>query len=185
MSWTTRLARLETAATALWLTAVVVTTSDTGIPFPVFMVLFGVLVLLAIWWFARGVILLTAWKGSQPGLWLAWLRGPVMVAAGILLASTPWLLAVRLSMSSSSLLREAPALSAISAETLRQSGPWVGLFRVREFAQFGPERRFITNECGLVDTCGLVYSPGGTPSHRGEDSFTHLYGPWWHLYQSW
>ena len=61
----------------------------------------------------------------------------------------------------------------------------VGLFSVDEFSQFGGEMRFLTSSCGLVDACGLVFSPGGRPPNRGEDSFTHLYGSWWHWYQSW
>ena len=30
-----------------------------------------------------------------------------------------------------------------------------------------------------------VFAAAGEPVHRGEDSFSHLFGGWWHLYQSW
>jgi hypothetical protein len=69
-------------------------------------------------------------------------------------------------------------LSQVSPEDLYENGRWVGLFHVTEFSQYGSELRFITNECGLLDSCGFVYSPDGPPQHRGEDSFSHLFGAW-------
>ncbi len=78
----------------------------------------------------------------------------------------------------------APRLVA-AAESLRVARPRVGLFHVRGIEKYGEELRFLTSECGLVDTCGVIYAPTAPPSRRGEDSFQHLFGPWWHWYQSW
>jgi hypothetical protein len=178
-----RLALAETAITLIWLLAVIVACSDAGMPYPQWMLLFGAFVVLAAWWGLRGTFLLT----SRPArtMPLSWLPGPAMLLAGLLAANTGWLLSVRLAASASALRGRAPELRAVPSDVLRAHPRRVGLFRVHEVTQFGDELRFLTNECGLVDQCGVVYSPGGRPPNRGEDSFTHLYGPWWHWYQSW
>jgi hypothetical protein len=181
--WTRRLAIAETTVTLLWLVAVIVTLSDAGVPFPVWMLLAGSFILLTVWWGLRGVILFI--RPPDGTSRLSWLRGPAMLLLGLLVANTGWLLSVRLAASASALRRCAPELQAIPSNVLHSHPRWVGLFRVHEFSQFGDELRFLTNECGLADTCGVVYSPAGRPQRRGEDSFTHLYGPWWHWYQSW
>jgi hypothetical protein len=63
-------------------------------------------------------------------------------------------------------------------------GVRVGLFWLRQ-AEVLPQGvvRMITTECGVVDTCGLVYSPTGTPPVVGEDVYDSLGGAWYHWYR--
>lgn len=102
---------------------------------------------------------------------------PAMLGFALVLGGSSALLTLRVYLSS----------TAMTQATV-VDGPddrWIGLFHVRESWRFGTEVRFLTNGCGLVDDCGVVFSPDGPPARRGEDSFSHLYGPWWHWYQSW
>jgi hypothetical protein len=117
--------------------------------------------------------------------WRWWIVVSATIVLGFVLSAALPLLSLRVYLSTGALRESPPVLSALSQADLYNQGRWVGLFHVTEFSQFGPELRFITNECGLVDNCGIVYSPDGPPPRRGEDSFTHLFGPWWHWYQSW
>ncbi len=60
----------------------------------------------------------------------------------------------------------------------------VGLFKVRETELLKSETvRLITAE-DFVDHAGFVYSPQKPPV-LGEDSYSHLYGSWWHWQRSW
>jgi hypothetical protein len=88
-------------------------------------------------------------------------------------------------MLSRSLLKDyvqtaSPAITASSPTP----GVRVGLFRLRN-AEVLPHGvvRMITTECGVVDSCGLVYSPAGTPPVVGEDVYDSLGGPWYHWYR--
>jgi hypothetical protein len=170
--------RLELALASGWLLAVVVTHSDAGVPFPIWMVLFVAGLVVGLWCLARTVWAFAgAREARRRGLLLS-----SMVLLGILTAAIPWPLAIRLALSASSLRRDGPAAAA---QDDGRVNAWIGLFHVREAARFGDELRFLTSECGLVDQCGIVYSPAGRPPRRGEDTFTHIYGAWWHWYQSW
>jgi hypothetical protein len=170
--------RIELTAVLVWFSAVVVTHSDAGVSFPVWMLLFLGFIVSVGWWLVRVMLARVARPAPSPLV-------PTLLALGAVLAFTSWLLIARVFVSAQALVRSGPVLSATPELTLFSQGQWVGLFHVRQFSQFGHELRFITNECGLVDTCGVVYSPDGIPPRRGEDSFVHLYGPWWHWYQSW
>lgn len=41
---------------------------------------------------------------------------------------------------------------------------------------------FISDGCGVIDECGLVYIPGAVPTGRSKTRVKHLEGPWYHLY---
>jgi hypothetical protein len=110
---------------------------------------------------------------------------PGCIALGIAAASTNGLLRARLYLSEAALVSAAPMLATDVGSGTGSNGRWVGLFQVRRFEQYGTELRFVTTGCGVVSSCGVVYSPSGEPPHRGEDVFVHLYGPWWHWYHSW
>lgn len=172
-----------------WLGFVTVAQSDAGVPFPVFLSIVASGVLVLSWWAARA-----AWAvglgrpdGAGVGLrrWLTWTVVPAALGLGIAASASRGPLALRVRLGGDALLRAAPSLEAVAAADLQASPARVGLFRVRELTRSGAELRFMTSECGLVDTCGVVYSPGGRPARRGEDTLTHLYGPWWHVHQSW
>lgn len=163
-----RLRGLERWTASAWLVVVAAAYTDAGVAFPLFMVLVTALIALGGWWLARTGLSLVFARDVKES-WRSRLFLPAALVCGVLLASSDLPLMLRLRLS----------------ETSLKSGG-TGLFRVREFQRFDKgELRFLTSSCGLVDQCGVVYSPAGKPPNRGEDSFTHLYGSWWHWYQSW
>lgn len=175
--------RVERAAAVVWLAVAAYAFSDAGVSYRLWMALFLWMLALAGWWLLRSAAaLFSGFRGTES--WRSRLFVPAILATGILIAMTPVLLIVRVRASERALLSSAPALSQVPAVTLFERGQRVGLFRVRQFEQIGTEMRFLTGECGLIDQCGVVYSPSGRPPNRGEDAFRHLYGPWWHWYQS-
>jgi hypothetical protein len=176
--------RIAAILSVAWLVVATVQQSDTGVSFLPSLLTAAAALSLIVWWVAR--VVLAVFAGREHIRWGApWAVVPGALALGALASISLLPLSLRVRLSADSLVRAAPSLAALSASDLRESGARVGLFRVREFQSIDSELRFITSECGLLDTCGLVFSPNGVPVHRGEDSFTHLYGPWWHLYQSW
>jgi len=183
-----RLPQIFCALAIVWCVIVVVTFSDAGVPFPTWLVVaFSGLGLLVCSVIGLGVTYALARRETSG--WTRrnlrpWVFTFAVIIAGIALANTSQLLSIRLFLSARALQQSGPVLGTVPQEILYERGRWVGLFRVREFSQFGSELRFITNDCGLLDNCGIVFSPDGPPPHRGEDSFAHLYGPWWHWYQS-
>jgi hypothetical protein len=175
-----RLPTILCALAMLWFGVVVVTFSDAGVPFPTW---------LAVTYFGGGltVVSILGFAVTYPRIprnLPSWTLTFVMIVAGFTLANSSHLLRIRLYLSREALQRRGPTLAAVPADILFKQGRWIGLFHVREFAQFGSELRFITNDCGVVDNCGVVFSPDGPPPSRGEDTFSHLFGPWWHWYQS-
>jgi hypothetical protein len=189
MTWLRRPPRILCCIAIVWFSFVIVTFSDAGVPFPIWVLIsLSGLGLAGAWIFRISIAWFdgrweqTRWIHQN---WRWWFPTSALVVVGFVLAVSQPLLSIRVYLSAMA-LRESPAvLSNISSDDLSKEGRWVGLFHVKEFLQFGPELRFITNECGLVDTCGIVFSPDGPPPNRGEDSFSHLFGPWWHWYQSW
>jgi hypothetical protein len=180
--------RVAAAAAIAWLVVVAWAESDAGVPFPRWMALAGVGVALLGWWLLRFAVAAVVAR-RNPGILfahaIAWAVIPVAVAAATVVGNTLVPLRGRVWLSSRALVKSAADLEGIPADDLRTRPRRVGLFWVQEFQRVDSELRFITTECGLVDTCGLVYSPAGAPAHRGEDSFSHLFDGWWHLYQSW
>jgi hypothetical protein len=186
INWIDRPPSIGCAAAILWLIVVAVTFSDAGVAFPAFVaVLFGS-VLMTGWCLIRASITLVRWRKGHTKLRtnpLSWLFMPLVLAFGFIGAISPLFLSGRVFLSSDALVRSAAVLSSASPQELYANGRWVGLFRVREFSQSGKELRFITNSCGLVDSCGLLYAPEGHPQKHSKESFKHLYGSWWQLEQ--
>jgi hypothetical protein len=60
----------------------------------------------------------------------------------------------------------------------------VGLFPVTRAYTMNDQVRFITASCGLVDFCGVVYSPSALPPQHSEDRYTSLGGGWYHIHES-
>ena len=172
----------------MWSVVALVAHSDTGVAFPLWMLLAGtgVVVLLAC---VIGVIVVIALRSSSnqrlADTLRSWFAIPIPIVITLLLIWLSIPLKTRLFFSGPALRQSAAYLTQLPPNRIRQQPPWVGLFRVREFTQFGSELRFLTSDCGLVDNCGLVYSPSGRPPNRGEDSFEHIYAEWWHWHQSW
>jgi hypothetical protein len=180
--------RAVRAAAIVWSIVALVAHSDTGVAFPLWVLLAGTGAVVLIAW-AIGVIVVIALRSSSNQRFAdalrSWFAIPVPIAVTLLLIWLSIPLKARLFFSGPA-LRQSPAyLTQLPPNRIRQQPPWIGLFRVREFTQFGSELRFLTSDCGLVDNCGLVYSPNGRPPNRGEDSFEHIYAEWWHWHQSW
>ena len=73
---------------------------------------------------------------------------------------------------------------ALVASTFHSTTPeWIGLFRVLRITAQDNQVRFITTPCGVVDSCGVVYAPSGSPSRWMEDQFRPLHGAWWHVFE--
>jgi hypothetical protein len=182
-----RLPLILSAIASLWCAIVVVTFSDAGVPFPTWLAVSFFGVFLAVVSIIGIAITYTRRRAeaSEPSRNLRWfILTTAMIISVFVLAGTSQLLWIRVYLSAKALQQSGPILAGVPPDTLYTQGRWIGLFHVREFAQFGSELRFITNECGIVDNCGIIFSPDGPPPSRGEDSFAHLFGPWWHWYQS-
>lgn len=181
--------RVAAAFAVAWFVVVTIAQSDAGVPFPIFLTIVASGVLIVSWWAARLAWAVGLGWRADPSTgvcgWPIWSIVPVALALGIAASASTGPLALRVRLGGAALLRAAPSLEAVAAADLQASPARVGLFRVRELVRSGTELRFMTSECGLVDTCGVVYAPDGPPPHRGEDTLTHLYGPWWHVEQSW
>ena len=161
--------------------------SDTGVAFPLWMLIAGgLLAILGGWLLAMTIAVLKtrapANRGDAVRFWLR-LPWPIVLTFVLLWLAVP--LRARLFLSGPALQQSAEYLSQLPPSRFQERPPWIGLFRVREFSQFEDELRFLTSSCGLVDNCGLVFAPSGPPPNRGEDTFEHIYGEWWHWHQSW
>ena len=171
----------------MWSVVAVVAHSYTGVAFPLGMLLEGSLLAIVAGWllamsFAAVTIRPPDSRRNAIAFWIP-LPWPIVLTFLLIWLSVP--LRTRLFFSGPALQQSAAFLSQLPPSRFQERPPGVGLFRVREFALFDGELRFLTSCCGLVDNCGLVFSPNGPPPNRGEDSFAHIYGDWWHWHQSW
>jgi hypothetical protein len=180
MSWFERPPRILMGFVLLWLVVFLWLFSDAGVPFPSWVGMSAASLALGLAWVVRLAI---AFANQKPELRLVrpqlryWVTIPAILAGAVVLGLSLLPLSVRVYLSADALTHSAPFAAP--------EKHWIGLFLVQDSSRFDNERRFLTNECGLVDSCGVVFSPDGPPPRRGEDSFRHLYGPWWHWYQSW
>ena len=115
-------------------------------------------------------------------LW--WVREPFVMAAALVLVLTPITFYVRLGLSARPVAQAAETILSTDASPATVSYRQLGVFFVREVDRADGAVRFITGGCGIMDSCGFVYCPEGTPPRVGSDSYRHLWGPWWHWYQS-
>ena len=103
------------------------------------------------------------WGRRNPGILFAraaaWAAIPGTVVMAIVVGNTLVLLRARVWLSERALVSAAADLAAVTPDDLRERTQRVGLFWVREFQRVDSELRFITSECGLVDTCGLSIRP--------------------------
>jgi hypothetical protein len=154
-----------------------------------FLLVYGGLAL-ALAWVVRGLTFLLARRRRsstlQRGLgW--WIVVPLCLLIAVLLGAryepphNP-LFRLRFGLSESALTRQAERFLATSPD--ESSGRRrIGLFVVTRIQARDGQVRFITTSCGVVDACGLVYSRTDEPKRWQEDTFSHLRGPWWHVYE--
>ncbi|MCW5632935.1 MAG: hypothetical protein KIT17_06315 [Rubrivivax sp.] len=69
------------------------------------------------------------------------------------------------------------------ADPATELSSWVGLFPVLSADVHHGTVRFIATNCGVVDACGLVYSPNSVPRRVHEDAFVELSAAWYHVHQ--
>ena len=172
----------------VWSVAALVAHSDAGVAFPLSLLVIGTLLVLVVGWLlalAAAVSTARPPDRTRADALRAWIGLPLPILVTIVLIWLAVPVSVRLFLSGPALQQSGPYLAGLPPSRFQERPPWVGLFRVREFAQYHDELRFLTSSCGLVDNCGLVFSPGRRPPNRGEDSFEHLYGDWWLWHQSW
>jgi hypothetical protein len=175
--------RAVRVATYAWAVIAVVAGSDTGVSGTLAILLSGSALALAVAGLIAFAIALRRRRGTAGAT-----RGAAreyapaaLCLAGTLLAIGFFVpLKVRLFFGGPALQSSAPWLTQSSPSQLADTRPFVGSFRVREFAKDNLELRFVTSDCGGTATCGLVFSPGGLPPARGRESFRPLYGFWWH-----
>jgi hypothetical protein len=181
--------RILSIVALVWLLAIVVIHSDTGVSIiGFFLLMYGGFGLAAAWGI-RGAFLARARRASPSppaGRRIWWTVVPACLVAGIacsLLPAAPHnpLFRVRFNLSESALTSHAGRLSATSVDDFR--GRRVGMFRVVRTEAHDHQVRLITTNCGVVDSCGLVYSPRGSPQRWQEDQFVHIRGPWWHVFE--
>lgn len=174
--------------TIIWLLWIVVLASDAGVGVVhLYSLIYGGLAIGIVWL----VMLFVMWRSSKPNAtpWPARVRWMLATPALLLLGSIsefvpqPSLLfKLRFRLSQEALEREAKR-TLDDGERVVLFGRRVGLFAVHNLSMYDGQVRFITTNCGIVDACGVVYSPNAPPTRVSEDQFVHLRGPWWHVYQ--
>ena len=61
----------------------------------------------------------------------------------------------------------------------------LGLYRAKDIERIGEAVRFNVAPSGFGNKTGFVYSPAGQPPRLGEDTYSHLDGPWYVWEESW
>ena len=169
------------AASIAWLFTALVPLSDAGLSLPAFVILTYTAVALGAFWL---FLFVTSRRGSHPQSALASLVAFPAAALIVLLlkALDPVhnpLFRLRFLVSRSSLAAAAEA--ALVAPPMPPGR--LGLFRIIRHDVGDNQVLFITTGCGLVDQCGIVYSPTRPPTRIFGDRFASLGGPWYHVFQ--
>lgn len=177
--------RILSVLAVAWLLLVLVQNSDAGVGIVgLFTMLYGG-VAVGVVWIVRLVLFSRGRRGSDRQFSRLFLVPPaallLALTAGFLDAPRGALFRIRFALSEDALTREAQALLSRPGQP---DGPRrLGLFAVQRLTVHDGQVRFITTACGVVDSCGVVYSPNREPARWQEDTFTHLSGPWWHVYE--
>ncbi|WP_139228174.1 hypothetical protein [Planctomicrobium piriforme] len=111
--------------------------------------------------------------------------GVFLVAVGVVALDVPQ--RIRLSLSSSALEKYVADVQAGTVAEQRYGEPprRIGLYTVSETELLKDGVvRLITSSDGLDDV-GLVFAKNSEPPVIGEDSYSHMTGPWWHWHRSW
>ena len=163
-----------------WLLFLLEPLSSTGLAFPFFFLTFGITVLFGI---VSLVLGLTRGPVSHLRI-LAWLVYPVAASSLVFLflsSQSPANPLFRLRFYLSQPALEDAILTTPPRKPLT-TPTWVGLFPVRRIDVNESEIQLISDGCGVVDECGLLYRRGPIPGARYKTRVKHLVGPWYHLY---
>lgn len=163
-----------------WLLFLLEPLSSTGLAFPFFVVTFGVTILFGV---VSLILGLTPSPLSRFRI-LAWLVYPVAASSLVLIfvssqspANPLFRLRFQLSQPALENVIHIPAPRKPLATPI-----WVGLFLIRRIDVNESEIQLISDGCGIVDECGLVYRRDPVPDGRHKTRVKHLAGPWYHLY---
>ena len=179
-------AGVTVTACLVWVVYLLLFGSDAGVPFfPVLIavVLGGAAVILL--WVLRVALHVVVTRHARERRHIRRLvAAPFVLLAGLAFVSSGAAFWVRFMMSRSLLNGYVQTAAPVIASGSFVPGVRVGLFWLRD-AEVLPQGvvRMITTDCGVVDTCGLVYSPTGAPPRVGEDVYDSLGGPWYHWYR--
>jgi hypothetical protein len=163
-----------------WLLFLLEPLSSTGLTFPFWLLTFAITVIVGVIAFGLAV----ARRPASPLGLLAWTAYPVAAAALVALFLTSQapgnpLFRLRFYLSVSAL--EETARLALLSQT-PPTPRWVGLFPVRRIDVFAPEVWLISDGCGVIDECGLLYRSDPLPGGRSKTRAKPIAGPWYHLY---
>ena len=180
--------RLLAFAGGLWLLTLLVLASDAGVGIiGFFVLLYGGIGLAVGWAFFLGRSLRARRRDPErvPVPTWRWYLVPAILAAAVTLSvvdgpNNP-LFKLRFRLSQAALTREAQRLLAAPEGT--PAPRRIGLFLVQRSNVVDGQVRFITTTCGVVDSCGVIYSPVADPKRWQEDRFTPLGNRWWHLFE--
>jgi hypothetical protein len=168
------------ALAAVWLVGMAAATSDIGRGIRPFLVAVysGAAILAA--WVAVAIILRKRIRSP----W-AWVVAPLSLALGLLLSQVGYssnpVFRLRFLASRGNLARVAEAVFVADPAMAPHR---IGLFWVDRIEVAPGQARFLS-PCGLLDTCGLVYSPVGRPQPLPGEVLRPLGGPWYHVLQRW
>jgi hypothetical protein len=170
----------------VWFVVLLVQSSDAGVGLlAVYTWLFGGAAI-AVAWVIRLILFRVRRSGTDRRLSRWFAVPPVLIlsslAIGLVEAPRSPLFRIRFALSERALTREARALLA-SGDRRETSSRRIGLFTIERLTVAEGQVRFITTSCGVVDSCGMVYSPTAQPVRWMEDQFTPLSNGWWHVYE--
>ena len=180
--------RLYEVVTVLWLAAMFVIYSDAGSGIIGMFTFEGGVIALGGAMIVHLLLRLLARRGAG-GEWRVSRRSqlvaPIALAAAIAMAalSGPRSPLFRLRFALSERAFETRARALVTTTFQSSTPEWIGLFRVQRLQVYEGQVRFITTPCGVLDSCGVVYAPSGSPSRWMEDQFTSLHGAWWHVFE--
>lgn len=187
--------RLTILFSLFWLVFVLISFSDAAAHYLVVTFIACIFGFWGLSWLVRAIILLVTilrsrqhqspqlerrWKLLHLGIELAAME----LSLALIFFNIP--LGIRLKLSESALTSYVQEVRAGRRSPQHWGEPTrrVGLFDVKETELLGGGIvRVITAE-DFIDHAGLVYSPQQPPI-RGEDTYRHLYGAWWHWERSW
>lgn len=170
--------------TGVWGVLSLLIGSNAGLHVGAILLIFGGAVVLFFGWLFS--LVRRTWPTRRPPFprrWLRFLLAPlfIVVCSGAVCAGLPF--RVRFALSKADLQRYAE-------EVTKSPPPWglarpvsVGLFEVEEVRVL-PNGivRMTTTACGVVDSCGVVYSPRGPPPSDGGDRYNEIGDGWWCWY---
>ena len=174
----------------IWVLLAVILLSDSGVAIISFFVALSFTFIWLIVWLSRFIIVwLSRSKRNNKFKWrdfssvVFWGFEPIAFLFILVLVHSGTMMLARLYISSSALEQYAKNVHEgkvdIAFEFTHPSR-LIGLYSI-SITDAMPDGgvRFITSGDGLFDKAGFAYYPNGEPPKREENTYNHIYGPWW------